>query len=136
MVRSGWPSDVTLNWMQGILCERFGQEALLSLVDDQYIRLGFQGQSGFIELSLDPGTFNRNDSELPCGVWDPRDEGWIPVYLNKLAAPGVEVVPVPLLEPINQGYRIHYDLLGLTYWMLSRCEEIGRLDLDEHGRFP
>ena len=136
MVRSGWPSDVTLNWMQGILCERFGQEALLSLVDDQYIRLGFQGQSGFIELSLDPGTFNRNDSELPCGVWDPRDEGWIPVYLNKLAAPGVEVLPVPLLEPINQGYRIHYDLLGLTYWMLSRCEEIGRLDLDEHGRFP
>src|SRR5690606_27535596 len=31
---------------------------------------------------------------------------------------------------------IHYDILGLTYWMLTRLEEVGRIDLDNHQRFP
>ncbi|RLZ07514.1 hypothetical protein EAH57_12980 [Acinetobacter sp. 2JN-4] len=33
------------------------------------------------------------------------------------------------------GATINYDILGLTYWMLNRLEEIGRVDLDNHERF-
>ena len=31
---------------------------------------------------------------------------------------------------------IHYDILGLTYWMLNRLEEFDCSSLDSHGRFP
>ncbi|MGN7739569.1 polysaccharide deacetylase family protein [Pseudomonas sp. 22526] len=133
---SGWPNEATLNWMQGILSERFGQTARLSLVGPQCIRLEFNELQGGIDFSLDSVTFNRSDSDLPCATWDPRSEGWAPVYLDTLAVPGVEVLPVPLLEQVSSGYRIHYDVLGFTYWMLARCEEVGRQDLDEHNRFP
>jgi hypothetical protein len=42
-----------------------------------------------------------------------------------------------LIEVDHDGnHVIHYDILGFTYWMLSRQEEVGRTDLDEYGRFP
>ncbi|TEA78749.1 hypothetical protein ERE07_09465 [Allopusillimonas ginsengisoli] len=41
-----------------------------------------------------------------------------------------------MIEQTTQGYIIHYDILGLAYWMMSRKEEVGRTDLDEHARFP
>lgn len=34
------------------------------------------------------------------------------------------------------GMHVAYDILGLTCWMLSHQEEVGRSDLDKHGRFP
>ncbi|MCT7655667.1 polysaccharide deacetylase family protein [Oceanimonas sp. NS1] len=45
-------------------------------------------------------------------------------------------LPSPLIEQREQGTIVHYDILGLTYWMLSRLEEVGRTDLDNHQRFP
>jgi hypothetical protein len=41
-----------------------------------------------------------------------------------------------LISSIAQGKHIGYDILGLAYWMLNRLEEVGRTDLDRHGRFP
>ena len=37
-----------------------------------------------------------------------------------------------------QDHKIHYDILGLVYWVLTRIEEIGRDEklLDSIGRFP
>ena len=51
-------------------------------------------------------------------------------------APGCEALKDPLIEKQERGFVIHYDVLGLTYWMLARIEEIGRTDLDSHERFP
>ena len=34
----------------------------------------------------------------------------------------------------NRCHIIHFDIIGLTYWMLARIEEIGRTDLDAHQR--
>ena len=45
-------------------------------------------------------------------------------------------LPNPLIEAHCDDQIIHYDIPGLTYWMLARVEEIGRTDLDEHERFP
>jgi len=48
----------------------------------------------------------------------------------------VASLPRPLVDGTPGGYTIHYDILGLACWILSRAEEVGRTDLDEHGRFP
>ena len=43
---------------------------------------------------------------------------------------------LPTYRKLNGNHVIHYDIPGLVYWMLARVEEIGREDLDAHGRFP
>ncbi|MDC1036209.1 hypothetical protein OAR11_00235 [Alphaproteobacteria bacterium] len=53
-----------------------------------------------------------------------------------LPAPGVAEFPFPLVEPHGEAQVIHCDILDLTYWMLAWVEEICRMDLDNHGRFP
>jgi hypothetical protein len=56
----------------------------------------------------------------------------------QLPAPGLAEIPQPLLQATPDGFQLGYDILGLIYWMLARCEEVhppAEL-LDNHGRFP
>lgn len=53
-----------------------------------------------------------------------------------IPAPGLNKAPDLMIETIQNGVRVNYDILGLTYWMLTRAEEVGRTDLDNHSRFP
>ncbi|MCP9941484.1 polysaccharide deacetylase family protein [Cyanobium sp. ATX 6E8] len=57
---------------------------------------------------------------------------------SQLPAPGVAEIPQPLVQATPNGYQLGYDILGLTYWMLARCEEVNPPAelLDSHGRFP
>jgi peptidoglycan/xylan/chitin deacetylase (PgdA/CDA1 family) len=43
-----------------------------------------------------------------------------------------------LVQSTADGFQLGYDILGLTYWMLARCEEVNPPTelLDNHGRFP
>jgi hypothetical protein len=93
-------------------------------------------QKGCITLALESTIFTQTNSDIACHNWDPSLEGWQSVLNLPLPAPGVSSLDFPVISPTVQGMHINYDILGLTYWMLSRQEEIGRTDLDEHGRFP
>ena len=42
---------------------------------------------------------------------------------------------LPILFPV-EGAGLGFDLLGSIFWMMSRMEEYGHSDRDEHGRFP
>ena len=55
---------------------------------------------------------------------------------SPLPAPGVACLPSPLIKRTSNGNHVDYDILGLASWILSRSEEVGRSDLDQHGRFP
>jgi len=53
---------------------------------------------------------------------------------------GVDYPAPGLLKPQDisedsSALSFDYDIIGLSFWMLSRAEEIGRKNLDEHGRF-
>ncbi|RTR05141.1 hypothetical protein EKG36_07910 [Halomonas nitroreducens] len=41
-----------------------------------------------------------------------------------------------MVEQDAEGWVVHYDIPGLTYWMLSRQEEVDAEARDRHGRFP
>ena len=43
-----------------------------------------------------------------------------------------------MLTSTESGFHLNYDILGLTYWMLARCEEVDPPAelLDNHQRFP
>ena len=74
---------------------------------------------------------------MPCISWDVGSEG-LSAIEPLLPAPGCETVQQPLLISTDSGFHLKYDILGLTYWMLTRCEEVDPCPelLDNHQRFP
>lgn len=123
-----------LDWLEDLLFERFGQRFVLSQ-DKGLIQLSYAGSPYTICIFSDAPTFTRASSDLPCSRWDGAAEGWHMPLAEPLPAPGAAQLPVPLIQKDAAGYSIGYDILGLTYWMLSRQEEVDRNDLDRHGRF-
>lgn len=132
-----WHSPAALTWLQTLLLERFGHAFdLQPQPDGSRIDLHLPGEGRSITLALDGATFTRADSDLPCAQWSASSEGWHTALPGHLLAPGSEQLPAPLITATQSGWHIAYDILGLTYWMLTRQEEVGRTDLDIHGRFP
>ena len=125
-----------MTWIKTILQERFGHEFSFNAGVQGSLLLSLLNAEGSISFTIDKTTFTRADSNLPCTQWDATSEGWQSVLGSPLPAPGAASLPTPLITPTDQGMHVAYDILGLTYWMLSRQEEVGRTDLDEHGRFP
>ena len=129
-------SRAMLDWFQTYLKERFNQNFILEAHSNNTITLSKLGSCEYISFPSDATTFNRNDSGLAFAEWDAFSDGWQSASGTPLPAPGVSSLPTPLIITTKQGMHVAYDIVGLAYWMLSRQEEIGRFDLDQHGRFP
>ncbi|WP_240472805.1 DUF7033 domain-containing protein [Salinivibrio socompensis] len=128
-------SDGAMRWLESILFERFGRYFILAQ------------QSNTLQLSLDDGqgaiTFDRLESvfhqarsDFSCKQWQASSEGYFGPVEDVIPAPSEIDLPEPLIELNEKGATIHYDILGLIYWMLTRLEEVRRTDLDSHQRFP
>jgi len=128
-------TDTALRWLEIILTKRFDHKWHLSRVDAG-LCLHLVGAEGSIFYDTLCEGFTQPHSDQPCTYWDAEFEGWLSVLGESLPAPGVPELLSPLIEQLGSGQVIHYDILGLVYWMLARVEEIGRTDLDEHERFP
>ncbi len=133
-----WHTQSALLWMQNILQTRFGNFFNLQVnSDDGIVIISLPNDERIITLLLNSQCFVRADSDLPFVIWPvERSNGWTPVIDDNLPAPGAAILPTPLITRNEKGMHVAYDILGLTYWMLSRQEEVGRTDLDEYGRFP
>lgn len=132
-----WHTPAALAWMQTILQERFGQAFTLQpQANGSGIGLRLPDDAHCVTLALDGVTFTRADSDLPCAQWNASAEGWLTALPGDLPAPGLAQLPAPLMTITENGWHIGYDILGLVHWMLTRQEEMGRTDLDKHGRFP
>lgn len=137
MLNTPWYTRASLAWLQSLLQERFGHIfELLPQADGRCVTLCLPHDERHITLALDGSMFTRADSDLPCTKWDASAEGWHTALPGDLPMPGVASLLTPLISNTESGLHIGYDILGLTYWMLTRQEEVGRTDLDAHGRFP
>jgi len=135
MANGAWHTPVALVWLASVLKERFGYAFDLQSKDD-CVAMCLPGEARLVTLALEGAMFSRADSDLPCSEWDATAEGWRSALPGGLPAPGVASLSTPLITVTEYGWHVSYDILGLTYWMLTRQEEIGRTDLDVHGRFP
>lgn len=125
-----------LSWLALILQERFGNEFTLTQDQDGLILMLADATQGSILFPRLEAAFHESGSDFPCAQWDAKAEGWQSVLNKPLPMPCVDETPKLLIESKEGHAVIHYDILGLTYWMLNRIEEIGRTDLDDHQRFP
>lgn len=123
-----------LEWLRKLVAERFSADLRLDVSEGHY-RLTLPGTEGSVQIDRDMAAFAPGSPQPGCSRWR-VDHGFRPAFRNELPAPGVRALPNPLVETAGDVMRIHYDIFGLAYWMLSRCEEVGRQDLDRHGRFP
>lgn len=124
-----------LLWLEQILQERFGHHFHLSQDNKNYILSSSSHTQGSIIFEKNI-SFTEPHSNGPCCTWDAKKEGWCSVLGSALPAPNIAFLPEKAIVKSDGGYIIHYDILGLAYWMLNRIEEIGRTDLDDHQRFP
>jgi hypothetical protein len=123
-----------LRWLESILNERFGHSWKLTK-NGSTLELSLDGETGKIVFDNLSKDLTEAHSNQPCSFWDAKAEGWNSVLGEPLPAPGFEILPSPLIEQKDKHYLVHYDILGLTYWMLARIEELERTKLDKYGRF-
>lgn len=130
-----WVNKSSISWMQKILFERYGYPFVLTKTYEQSIQISLSGESRTIDVLTDTSNFTRSDSNMPCAEWNSRLEGLYFPRHDLLPMPGMSMPVYPLIVQTDGGYQIRYDVLGLTYWILTRQEEINRIDLDSHERF-
>lgn len=130
---AGWADSACLGWLQKLLQERFGV-ALRFNADGGYLLISHELGQGVVVVRMNPDfACSRLEG---CGSWDALAQGWLAPLAEPLAAPGQATLPVELIRKVEGGYLIDYDILGLTYWMLSRREEVEHGQGDRYGRFP
>ena len=125
-----------LKWLQSILCERFSCVLLLSQPDDYHLKLSLPEGKGAIYFDSLVPEFFSSAPDIPYSEWNPEEENFSAILNMPLPVPGNERLTSPVIEMKNNDHVVHYDILGLVYWMLSRQEEVGVTALDRHGRFP
>lgn len=128
-------TPASINWLETLLEERFGHKFYLSPIGDS-LKISLAGSPGQILFDRLRPEFHQSRSDFGCAHWNAISEGFIPNLGSFLPAPGLDDLDYPLVTHNDSSIVVHYDILGLIYWMLTRVEEIGRADLDSHGRFP
>ena len=128
-------TEYTYRWLETILEDRFGGKWHLERTS-QGLSMSLEGENGVILFDMLQDCFTEAQSNLPFTYWNAELENWQMILEGPIPTPGVSSLKTPLIEKLGSDHIIHYDILGLTYWMLTRLEEIDRNDLDAHGRFP
>jgi len=133
------PSAQAIAWLQQLLRNRIHPDLSLGLGStSDYWHLSCLGVDSTITLPLLPALYQLGSNpELPCSRIAVADEGFEAIEPD-LPAPGLAETPQPLVQVTTDGFHLGYDIPGLTYWMLARCEEVNPPAelLDNHGRFP
>ena len=133
------PSSALGAWLEQLLQERISPNLALSFdPESQYWVVRLASSDETITLCQIPGLYQLGDSSaLPCSCWDVGIEGFKSIE-PFLQAPGCVEDHRRLLTTTNTGFHVNYDIFGLIYWMLARCEEVDppQVLLDNHQRFP
>ena len=128
-------SDNALSWLKTLLQERFGRQFEL-FENSEVLFLSLSGTNKYIRFDSLQEIFHQSRSDFPCKLWKASSEGFQASIDDLIPAPSTIGLATPLIETENHGAVVHYDILGLSYWLLTRLEEVGRTESDSHQRFP
>lgn len=129
-------SENQLNWFQQIFFERFGVKFIFEKREDCIVFKYKESEKLIIFSNMDKEFYTFGETGLNCYEWNSEKEGMQGIISPILKAPSTKALPSTLINFNEKGAEINYDILGLTFWMLNRLEEIHRTDLDNHERFP
>ena len=132
------PSSALVVWLQRILRERINSTLTLTFnTETCNWKVLWEGSEASITLPYNPNLYELGDASTLPNCWcDLTAEGFMTIG-SLLPAPGLEQPPQHLLILFEGGVHLDFDIPGLAYWMLARCEEIKPTEekLDDCGRF-
>lgn len=128
-------SPQILEWLQVMLKHRFGVDIRLLQTSPKQLSLLIDGEDGGIEFDRINASFYAPGHEIGFGYWNANRDGWQAAISTDLPMPGGKCCDKPLIEQHSGRYKIHYDIPGLAYWMMTRVEELNATELDPHQRF-
>ena len=129
-------TPTALIWLQKLLNERYNHLFHLYYLDSSKLVLCLPNSEKSIIFDNLQSIFYSSQSDFVCQQWRASTENFTAPIDNLIPAPSATELMSPLVEFDEKGATVHYDILGLTYWMLNRLEEIGSHNLDNHQRFP
>lgn len=130
---NGWVKKSCLDWLASLLNERFGVALCLDF-DGESLLISHGMAQGVIAIRMNPSFANATLEG--CGAWNATEQGWCSALDGPIPSPGHTALPADLIKSVETGFVIGYDILGLTYWMLSRREEVEHGLGDRYSRFP
>ena len=125
----------TFKWLENLLSERFGHSWKIKRTVEG-LSLHLPNAGGKILFDKLYEGFEWADSDKPCTFWQSERDGLNSIIKLPLPCFGISNLPSPLIEWQGRDQIIHYDILGLIYWMLARVEEIECKSFDLHERIP
>lgn len=128
-------TEEMLSWLSLILSERFGLDFTL-IVSNEGMVLSHDTSDQTILFTDQDDQFYVTASRLDCFWWDSVKAGFEYPLEPLIPAPSSLKLPERVVVFNEDGASIHYDILGLIYWALTRLEEVGSNELDAHQRFP
>ena len=129
-------SPAAIDWLRTLLQLRLSPALLLEPAKSGRLALHVEGSAARIQFGEPNAAFLAAGTRLPCAWWDAAGEGWQAPLSMRLPLPAARSVSLPLIDRTSAGMELRFDLAGMIYWALTRLEEIGRTDVDVHGRFP
>lgn len=138
-ISAATPSTQAITWLQQLLHKRIHPDLSLGLdttCDHWHLRCS--GADGTITMPLIPALYRLgSDPQMPCSTIAVAEQGFQAIEAD-LPAPGCSNAHQVMVVHSEAGLHLHYDIPGLIYWMLARCEEVEPSVelLDNHGRFP
>lgn len=125
-----------LTWLEMVLNERFAVYFKVYFSKSEMLVLTIDGTDKKVIFDCIDLFFLSSSTEQPgCDSWDAAYDGWDAPLGLPLSAPTFKKLSDTLIEKQDENYYIHYDILGLVYWVLARVEEVQPLMLDNHERF-
>lgn len=123
-------------WLQTVLLERYGSqlEIEIEIVENFWV-ISSANRKKTLRIALSSILYQLGKADFSCSQWSADKEGWH----SALGKPLIVLGDKPKQDMIvldDKGATVQFDILGLVYWCLSRSEEVGREDLDNHERFP
>ena len=127
-----------------IFKEFFGLDIQVQPVNRQDVQIT---TNGYKKLLIADGLFSLPDDKWlqpeslpkqPLQIWNLKD---VPILAETIS----NLIPVIYGEPMdssnffkrsNEGIQLNIDIFGSAFFMLTRYEEVVKLDKDNHERFP
>ncbi len=138
MIDNNLINNNLINWIQKVIHLKISKKLILDFnIEKSIWIIKISDSEKSIKIPLIKNLYKIGYAgKLRNSLWDSGNEGFF-LTENFIQMPGKEQAE-KIIKIEENFIQINYDILGLTYWMLCRCEEINpnKSILDKHNRFP
>ena len=130
-----------ISWLEDLLKARLNKDIyILKIIDnkDKYFwQIRIKNSSCFIQIPVFKNLYQLGiQNDLDYVNWKPPEK-YFKNFKFELSLPDKKFIEQDFIVITNSCINLKYDILGLIYWMLCRCEEVNtdKLLLDKYERF-